>query len=119
MYAKAAVVPFREPPPGTPFADTIVYVFATSHDALAAIRSGARSGALGRRQRTNDGAILWAGGSNTANGQSNAAVTSVFRNVLTLSMGGGELPSYTAAESRQDQIRVHRAIHRRVIVSTG
>jgi hypothetical protein len=119
VYAKAAVVPFREPPPGTPFADTIVYVFATSHDALAAIRSGARSRTLGRRQRMNDGAILWAGSSNTANGQSNASVTSVFRNVLTFSMGGGELPRYTARESRRDQIRVHRAIHRRVIALTG
>jgi hypothetical protein len=67
----------------------------------------------------NDGAILWAGGSNTAKGESNAFVTSVFRNVLTLSAGGGELPRYTATESRQDQIRVHRAIHGRVIALTG
>jgi len=67
----------------------------------------------------NDGAILWAGGVTTANGQSNASVTSVFRNVLMLSVGGGELPRYTATESRQDQIRVHRAIHRRVIALTG
>jgi hypothetical protein len=118
MYAKVAIVPFREPPRGTPFADTIVYVFATSHDALAAIRSGVRSGTLGRLQLMNDGAFFWAGGSNK-NGQSNASVTSVFRNVLTYSTGGGELPRYTATESRQDQIRVHRVIHRRVITLTG
>jgi hypothetical protein len=115
FYAKAAVVPHHGPPPGTPYADTIVFVFATSHDALVAIRPSR----LGHGQRTTDGATVWPGSSVNSNGQSNASVTSLFRNVLTFSVGGGELPAYTAVESRRDQIRVHRAIRRRVIALTS
>ena len=119
FYAQAPIVPYQGPPEGTPFADTIVFVFSSSKAALASVASAARTGRLGHRHRTRYSATLWSAASTLANGQTHAYVTSVFRNVRTTSVGRGELRlGYTAAQSRQDQIKVHRAIHRLVVALT-
>jgi hypothetical protein len=104
------------PPPGTPWADVVVYVFETVDDARAAYRRS--QGASSQPHvvtRTREGGTIGVSlGINVA-GEAYASVRSVFRNVLSFSMGGGVVPSYTNAEAGRDGVRIHRAIHRRAI----
>jgi hypothetical protein len=92
------------------------YVFETADDARAAYRrSRGASSQPHAVTRTREGGTIGVSlGINVA-GEAYSSVGSVFRNVLSFSVGGGVVPSYTKAEAGRDGVRNHRAIHRRAI----
>jgi hypothetical protein len=106
---------------GKPFADVIVYVFDSSSSADAAFKKG--TGSNWRKltvRRMTDGARLRY--TITTTPTVHASFTSVFRNVVVMSVGDSAVPTgsgYTKAQAGEDARRIHAAVHGRVVALSG